>query len=511
MVSRSQHGFHKPKELRRFYEPLGVLHELTMKGASKPRSIFSTSARGISIMQRRRDFVDAIAYIGAYRKGCEIAVAVERRPDALFVRVAGTAEIDKIVVPFLNNLLPQLSIILKHSAGDIKDDLNDKILVHLSDMVLDFGQEKIFAHYMKILQHIAPICLADMITDLNEADRDNLNFKAWFQDNFYKNGAPLLQEHMKPLARECLNAQQSGMFDLLREFTYQGHKHVTYFEKFYKQLRKLSLTIDMTSQLLESTISLRQDLANEMVARSLPSSPSLPIPLLPRKLSVEGIANRMFSNSSKRNDFLQKLQQIAPPGLSKTLVHYSQTVLTQVHPELLVMNYFDALSDGGFIDENDKYIGCTKPSCYLCHLFISYHPARYSSLSSNSKICLNWRLPDISREEYNAMARVENQKSILQQLINTIRNQLEEKVKNEWILQPHCAESEIEWMLPVDDDTFDYSPQPSSPQLTPASPIVSTGLITPRFDIDFNDASGSGTDGDQDAEDVVLFKGRGRF
>ncbi|KAE8374940.1 hypothetical protein BDV26DRAFT_269096 [Aspergillus bertholletiae] len=510
-ISRSQYDTHKPKELRRLYEPLGVLHELTMKGTTKPRSIFSTSAQGISIMQRRRNFVDAIAFLGAYGKGCEIAVAVERQPDGLIVRVAGTGDIDGTVVPFVNSLLGMLSATMKLGKDEIKGDNKERILLCLSDFALDFAQEKVFSHYMKLLHHIAPVCLADMTAGLNEARRDSLDFMTWFQENFYKNGAPLPREHMKLLAKECFKARQSRLINHLREFTYQGHEHVTYFEKFYKQLRKLSLTIDMTSQLLESTIFLRQDFTNDLAAESIPSSPSLPIPLLPRKLTIEGIANRMFSDPSKRDDFPQKLQQTAPPKLIQTLAQYSQEVHTEVHPELLVINYFDTLSDGGFIDERDRYIGCTKPSCYLCHLFILYHPAGYSMISSSSKICLNWRLPDISVKEYNAMARAENQKSILRQLINTIRIQLEEKVNNEWILQTHRTESETEWTLPIDDGTLNYSPQPPSPESTPSYPITSTELRIPELDISPDETSSVDKDPDQDAEDVILFKGRCRF
>ncbi|OOO06746.1 hypothetical protein OAory_01089490 [Aspergillus oryzae] len=472
--SRSQYDTHKPKELRRLYEPLAVLHELTMKGTTKP-SIFSTRAQGINIMQRRRNFVDAIAYLGAYTKGCEIAVAVERQPDGLIVRIAGTGDVDGIIVPFVNELLRMLLDTLNLGNDEIVGNNKEKILTCLSNFALDFAQEKVLAHYMKLLHHIAPVCLADMTAGLNEACRDSVDFKAWFQKNFYKNGAPLPQEHMKFLAKECFELQQSGLINHLRKFTYQGHEHVTYFEKFYKQLRKLSLTIDMTSQLLDSAISLRQDLANSLAAESIPSSPSLPIPLLPRKLTMEGIANRMFSDPSARDNFLQKLQRTARPGLIQTLVNYSQEVLTEVHPELLVINYFDTLSDSGFIDERDKYIGY------------------------------------ISVKEGNAMARAKHQKSVLQQLIRTIRSQLEEKVENEWILQTHRTESEAEWTLPTDDSTPNHSPQPSSPASTPSYPMTSTELRVPELDTSSDGTPSADRDPDQDEEDVIVFKGRCRF
>jgi hypothetical protein len=344
-----------------------------------------------------------------------------------------------------------------------------------------------------------------------EAAGDCVRFKGWFQDKFYKNGAILTRQDMRVLARECFDARQSGQLELLRKFTFQGNKHVTYFEKFYKRLANLSRTIDMVSKLFESTVALRQDLANDLVAESLPSSTSLPIPLLPKKLSMESISNRMFSNSSKRDDFLQKLQQITPPSLAKALVYHSKKAVTEVHPELIVINHFDRLPDGGFLDEGDKYIGCTRPSCYLCHLFISYHPARYSGISANSKICLKWRLPDIWHEECNAMTRAKYQKSILRQLINTIRNELEEKVNKEWMLQFHYSESETQWTLPVDDDIFARGSTPSSPNLTSASQTASISQVTQELDTKSDRASDADKTSDEDAEDTVLFKGRCKY
>lgn len=162
MTSGTQYDTHKPKELRRLYEPLGVLHELSTKDETKPRSIFSTSSQAISVTQRRRDFVDAIAFLGAYEKECEIAVAVEKRPDGLIVRVAGTGDIDGIVVPFLNDLLDLLSTTLRQRKDEIQGCEKEISFDFLSDTALDFASKKVYSHYMKLLHHIAPVCFADM-------------------------------------------------------------------------------------------------------------------------------------------------------------------------------------------------------------------------------------------------------------------------------------------------------------------------------------------------------------
>ncbi|KAL2813875.1 hypothetical protein BJX63DRAFT_442745 [Aspergillus granulosus] len=511
MPSPRQYDTHKPKELRRFYEPLGILYRLNDQ--TKPHSMFSSSGRGIDIMQRRRDFVDSIAYIGAYSKECEIAVALERQPDRLILRVAGTGDIETTTVPFLNDLLSAVSHIVKSGTDGIRGELKESIVFHLSEIALDFAEEKTFAQYMKILR-IASICLEDITTGLNGADGDCLRFRAWFQENFYKNSALLTKQDMKALARKCIHARQSGQLEVLGKFTFQGNKHLTYFEKFYKKLTSLSRTIDMVSKLFESIVSLRQDLANDLVAEGLPPSTSLPIPLLPRKLTLEGIANRMFSKAVERDEFLRKLEQTAPAGLTKTLVDYSREVATKVHPELIIINYFDGLTVGGFLDDNDKYIGRTKPSCYLCHLFVSHHPAKYSAMSANSNLCLDWRLPDISRHEGNAMARAETQKSILRKLINTIRKELEEQVNKAWEeLQSHFSDSETQSAVPIDeddDDTFPCGSPPPSPKLTPASPTTSINQVARELDTELGQASGADNTSDEDEKDIIVFKGRCR-
>lgn len=158
----TQYDTHKPKELRRLYEPLSVLHKLSTKGATKPRSLFSTSSRAISITQRRRNFVDAIACLGAYEKECKIAAAVEQLPDGLVVRVAGTGDIDGIVVPFLNELLSLLSATLRLQTGEITDHEKEIASGVLLDAALEFAPKKLYAHYMKLLHRIAPVCFADM-------------------------------------------------------------------------------------------------------------------------------------------------------------------------------------------------------------------------------------------------------------------------------------------------------------------------------------------------------------
>lgn len=85
---------------------------------------------------------------------------------------------------------------------------------------------------------------------------------------------------------------------------------------------------------------------------------------------------------------------------------------------------------GEFLDNDDRYIGCSKPACYLCNQYISNHPGRYSPPPSHQKLYLAWRLPDIGLKEPRAALRYEQQQKILRKMIEKVRDDLEEDINN---------------------------------------------------------------------------------
>jgi hypothetical protein len=61
------------------------------------------------------------------------------------------------------------------------------------------------------------------------------------------------------------------------------------------------------------------------------------------------------------------------------------------HAELLVLehfhrNRFDFIAD-------DRYIGCSKPSCYCCHLYLQCHPGRFAPRPCHGNLWINWAPP----------------------------------------------------------------------------------------------------------------------
>lgn len=64
------------------------------------------------------------------------------------------------------------------------------------------------------------------------------------------------------------------------------------------------------------------------------------------------------------------------------------------HAELVVLEYFYE-NQLNFLHQ-DSYIGCSKPACYCCDLYIRHHPGQFVQPSSHGKIWLNWKMPEPS-------------------------------------------------------------------------------------------------------------------
>lgn len=157
---------HKPKELCRLYEPLSTLCALHEQ-ISDEKNPIPTEGRGMGIQQRRRDFVNAIAYLGAFKKDCDLAVAMRKdNCGKAVVTVAGTRDIDQDIIPFLTDLS---EMVKKGISGPLGHDTKQSVLSVFSDYVMQHHKENIFERYRDMMKDIAPICLRLMTNESQKA------------------------------------------------------------------------------------------------------------------------------------------------------------------------------------------------------------------------------------------------------------------------------------------------------------------------------------------------------
>ena len=68
-----------------------------------------------------------------------------------------------------------------------------------------------------------------------------------------------------------------------------------------------------------------------------------------------------------------------------------RTTKPSIHAELSILEHFyrNNLSYVG----GDRYIGCSKPSCYCCDLYMQLHPHKVSQRPSHGNVWVKWCLP----------------------------------------------------------------------------------------------------------------------
>ena len=108
------------------------------------------------------------------------------------------------------------------------------------------------------------------------------------------------------------------------------------------------------------------------------------------------------------------------------------TIKPRPHAELLVLEHF--YSKGLVFVANDKYIGCSKPSCYCCHIYMQCHPAGLIPRPCHGNLWINWAppipLPLATHGTVKTTARPQEHHTfkLLQDMLIFIRRDLQEQI-----------------------------------------------------------------------------------
>ncbi|KAI1165423.1 hypothetical protein F5B18DRAFT_169012 [Nemania serpens] len=88
-----------------------------------------------------------------------------------------------------------------------------------------------------------------------------------------------------------------------------------------------------------------------------------------------------------------------------------------VHAEIQVLEHF--WEKRQFFDD-DRYIGCSKPACYCCHLYIQHHPAKCVVPQTSHNVYINWGL--VALPQGTRDAEYKHQRDILNEMVKSIRS-----------------------------------------------------------------------------------------
>ena len=251
----------------------------------------------------------------------------------------------------------------------------------------------------------------------------------WLREQFVVCSTPQ-EDELVQFVQDCHSLRGTLFFEPLKLFTGHGQTYSHKFEQLYKLLCKLGKHITVTRKLFEAAVHLSSDFAKGFTIRTVPSSKLQSLPLTPKEATVESTIGRMFPDSEAQDKFRQRLQSVLNTNDVLEVLQGTRSTKTRVHAELLLIDYFDH-HGCSFLNGNDKYIGCSKPACYLCHAYISNHPESYAVPASHQKLYVGWRVPDVDSETTNYERRLKFQEEILLKLINKLRHDLQTEIESD--------------------------------------------------------------------------------
>ncbi|KAL2128743.1 hypothetical protein VTI74DRAFT_8700 [Chaetomium olivicolor] len=165
---------------------------------------------------------------------------------------------------------------------------------------------------------------------------------------------------------------------------------------------------------------------------TIPSSVPLPEPPSIRRSAV-GIISRMSRNKSTLNayqhlisslqahDFDKRIKDRVHPSHFRPIVHAEVNLLASVIRSQAECDEDDEAPR--FFNEArfGRYIGSSKPTCLLCHLYFSLHPLGVKCRETHGNLYPNWRAPDVTVADGEEAE--EQRREILEGMIKEIRKE----------------------------------------------------------------------------------------
>ncbi|KAF2809199.1 uncharacterized protein BDZ99DRAFT_389169, partial [Mytilinidion resinicola] len=104
------------------------------------------------------------------------------------------------------------------------------------------------------------------------------------------------------------------------------------------------------------------------------------------------------------------------------------TTSTRIHAELYLVQLFHKRKLP-FVDD-DKFVGCSKPACYLCYEYIAALDAGFALPASHNKVYLKWAPPSLGVGGVKGKEREEKEmEGCLNRMTARVRRHVQEQVE----------------------------------------------------------------------------------
>ncbi|KAK6193665.1 hypothetical protein LQW54_012223 [Pestalotiopsis sp. IQ-011] len=405
----------------RFFEPLILLLSL-----GKTRGEHFSGPRASSPMQavRRRVF-DYIAYLCDYTKGGDStsAIGLEDCEDCYIFWIASNQTSTKIV-DFIEDILKDIKAFLILKSPRLEEA--EKKFVH---KCIRFASQRVNKE-AKTLSNVFNRCIKHLEEQSRPEDAKLLQWLQAFDFDDYvalcerayeQRKAPEMKdlvERSKTEHGESENSDRAGTFDCARHL-----------------LGRLAHHVRAPKQILEDAPNV-PELSQRCFVRRIPLMKSVPAPEPDNLTKLESILKRMLP---AKDPTLHRYQEALLNldhrlGIQDRVIgqYKSPNFKPIVHAEIQVLEYFNQ-NNLRFVDD-DRYISCSKPTCYCCHLYIRHHPLGIVEPASHQNIYPNWGLPLLSGIEDT---KFPHQQNMLNKMLENIRREALTQISRQTTADDH--------------------------------------------------------------------------
>ncbi|KAI0433243.1 hypothetical protein F5Y09DRAFT_299436 [Xylaria sp. FL1042] len=413
---------------RRFYEPLVLLRIL-----GKTRGEHSPRPEHHSPVHR---FLDNLAYLVDHEKGGSTtsAIGLENAPERFNFWIASNEPKKSVKsASFLTSILRDVRIIAD-SPTDVRASLQKKLV---RDCIV-FAKQRVkkeakmltvdIIRCVRLLIGPEDIELCRWIRRFQETEPPELCYLAYRERD-----SPM----MKRLSRHL---QVHGDLSVI-----DGDCVVI--KNFIHRLGRLTHHIRAPQQIIEdvSNHAGLRNVLDEFQVHSIQPQPVVDRPLSEPDIHIYSIMNRMLPcngfNAQYREaaDIMNQRFDLVTRFKKE---YDSKNFSPLMHAEIQVLEHFWGKRQ--FFDD-DRYIGCSKPACYCCHLYMQHHPARCVVPQTSRNVYLNWGLRALSQGSRDA--EYTHQRDILNEMVKSIRKDALDQILRKTSAAPWHPDSQTGFTL----------------------------------------------------------------
>ncbi|KIW18408.1 hypothetical protein PV08_02696 [Exophiala spinifera] len=408
------------KLLRRFYEPLTLLRVMDpTRGAQRPDL---TSDRGLDEQSKLwRNFLDQLAFVcDSEKRGDTVAaIAAQRSFEHPIFSLASNSKSRSEARGHLCWVLAALGQI--HTNEKPRLQVEDEIRTRC----IDFSHQRIQTYSRWLIQAIQTA--TNMMDEVSNAE-----------DAFILKEFQQLETLISTPHRQCSHAhtlRRCRLMEIL-SIRHVAHAHRGVWSDLRHYLGRLGSWSKAVQILVLGAVTFPQRIENAQVEIIGTNGPAD----LPNKLhstDLVGVVRRMVPIDQivvfeQLNQALSEANAVAEVE-DRFRQEYAQ-IKPRPHAELLILEHF--YRNGLDFVTDDRYIGCSKPSCYCCHIYMQCHPGRFAPRPCHGNLWINWAppyplpIPDPHAVTTKGTARPQKHHTfkMLQDMLIYIRRDLQEQI-----------------------------------------------------------------------------------